>query len=53
MRRMLSWLVVCYALFSPFVSCKDDLAHVIELTDDNFDRVIKDGIWMIDVYAPW
>lgn len=28
-------------------------ADVIELTDDNFDELVRDGVWMIDVYAPW
>ncbi len=29
-------------------------ASVVELTDDNFDKLTSDGsAWLVDVYAPW
>jgi protein disulfide-isomerase A6 len=33
-------------------SSKDD---VIELTDDNFDKLVlkSDDIWLVEFYAPW
>lgn len=26
---------------------------VVTLTDDNFDSRTEEGIWMLDIFAPW
>ncbi|KAA0172173.1 hypothetical protein FNF28_00176 [Cafeteria roenbergensis] len=30
-----------------------DAGEVVELSDDSFDRHIRDGAWIVDFYAPW
>lgn len=32
-----------------------DEDHVVNLTDDNFDKLVKpkEGVWMIEFFAPW
>lgn len=44
---------VLLALFIA-VGATASTAKVVELTDLNFDeRVLNQGVWFIDVYAPW
>ena len=28
-------------------------SDVVELTDENFDRLVAQGTWMVKVFAPW
>jgi hypothetical protein len=28
-------------------------SKVIVITDDDFDHKTKEGVWMIDIFAPW
>jgi len=28
-------------------------SNVVELTEENFDSLISEGTWMIEVFAPW
>eukprot|EP00210_Caulerpa_lentillifera_P008260 g7882.t1 len=40
-------------LFFCFLFAFSDGSDVIELTDENFDKLVSDGAWMVKVFAPW
>lgn len=33
--------------------CFASESDIIQLTDTNFDTYISEGIWLIEIYAPW
>jgi hypothetical protein len=40
-------------VLAALLCCGGAAARVIELRDDNFDKLTKSGVWLVDIYAPW
>ena len=36
-----------------FVSLALASCQVVDITQDTFDTLVKNGTWMVDIYAPW
>lgn len=52
-RRAAAPATVCALLLSVLLLAGGVRGRVIDITDDNFDALTKEGDWFIDIFAPW
>lgn len=46
-------LLACALSLVAVPACSGKKGDVVVLTDANFDTLTEDGVWMIDIFAPW
>ena len=41
------------ACAAPALALYDASDAVVQLTDKDFDKTTRSGVWLVEVYAPW
>eukprot|EP00282_Hemiselmis_andersenii_P043389 CAMPEP_0172074654 /NCGR_PEP_ID=MMETSP1043-20130122/15531_1 /TAXON_ID=464988 /ORGANISM="Hemiselmis andersenii, Strain CCMP441" /LENGTH=139 /DNA_ID=CAMNT_0012735337 /DNA_START=30 /DNA_END=446 /DNA_ORIENTATION=+ len=53
MRSLILLAAITLASLAVVGSAQKPPSDVVELDDDNFDRLTQEGVWFINFYAPW
>ena len=52
-RNRAAALFLLAACAAPALGLYDASDAVVQLTDKDFDKATRSGVWLVEVYAPW